>query len=778
MLRAAGVDRLALPERARTLDTATRARLLEEWRAQRELATALARDAERASANLPARALVNADIDDEIAGSFPVPPAAGAALRWPERDHAADVAAMLEVMRATHPVWGVRALAAVALAWRGELSREVITEVRGYARTNGALGVLAAAVLCGWRARRAGVAPSRLDDDLEQALRRGLSQAELAPWCAVALSLARAGDDAGTTLRALGDDAAADLRLGAALVLGDEHALSRFVDDDDEERREAARAALAERGSPHLVALLMGADEAPLPPDRDRRALVRRLPEPLPGRLVPAVLACVAQGGDELAREALRVLQRTPFVSWAGEQRVTLAAVVNGAATRLGAELVVQVLAWVVVDGPPASAIAPFARAARAALAGAPLRERVDVRALEVLLRVAGDDELTPLDDVAADAELGARLFGRVLDLWARREHAGVDVGWLERRCARWWSTRPASVAAWARALGSRTGMSGRDDVVAFFWRRFCAHPEERVAVAAALRPWSQLLHEVRDAAPPSERPGGDELVAVWDVWAAAEPHDMWRLVDVLNPAVPHARLAAFAERVFDAAEGVVAERPRTGIVTVFRVCAEIANRVRHHDANEELDHAAAVIERRMPGFAERFAAARATDDTERGAEHFLDDIATERRLIGEVYQRRREQAAREREREDQRRLAEQRREAQRLEQQRRDEAASIQVRSSPGHASAPRLTLPEPDFPRGGFDDEPFIAGPGPRTIVEYAQLMKALQQGHDALAVFAAWHLDAASWAACATRWSALMMSRSDVAMRFAALLSERWR
>ncbi len=74
--------------------------------------------------------------------------------------------------------------------------------------------------------------------------------------------------------------------------------------------------------------------------------------------------------------------------------------------------------------------------------------------------------------------------------------------------------------------------------------------------------------------------------------------------------------------------------------------------------------------------------------------------------------------------------------------------------------------------------DGEPFLAGPGPRTVVEYAQLLKALQAGNDALGVLGAFGLDAPSWAACATRWSALMTRRPDVALRFAALLAEQWR
>lgn len=777
MLRAAGVDRIALPERARTLDAPTRARLHDEWRAQRELAVALLADAQRACAWLPARERLVADIDDEIARSFPVPPASAGSLRWPERERGLDDAAALELMRTTHPMWGARAVATVALAWRGDLRRELVAELQAYACADTTLAVVAAAALCAWRGRRAGAAPRRLGEELERALRRGLAHAELAPWCAVALALARVGDEQTAALRAIGDDAPAELRLGAALALGDEPRLARFVDDADAERRDTARTALAERGAMLVASLLAGDDERPLSPDGERRALLRRLPHPLPSSLVAAVMACVEQGGAELAHDALRMIERVPFRERTPTERTALGALATRVAARRGVERMLELLAWAGVEGGGAQELAPFVAAARTALLGTSARERVEARALDAFLRLAHDEDLAPLDEALLDHELGARLLGRVLDLWARRDHHDVDAVWLEARMGRWWSARPTSVEAWSGALSARSGMSGRDEVVAFFWRRFCARADERVAIAAALRPWSQLLHEARAAAPAHDRPGGDDVVAQWEVWSAAEPHDMWRLVDELNPTVPAARLATFAERVFDAAEAVVGARPRTGIVTVFRVCAEIANRVRQHEASEELDAAAAVIERRMPSFGERFAAARAADEGERGAEHFLDDIATERRLIAEVYERRHERAAREQQRLEQQRQLHERLEQQRLEQARRDEAASIAVRASPSPERS-ALVLPEPDFPRGGIDDEPFIAGPGPRSVVEYAQLLKALQRGNDALAVFAAWELDAASWAACANRWAALMCARPDVAMRFAALLSERWR
>jgi hypothetical protein len=60
---------------------------------------------------------------------------------------------------------------------------------------------------------------------------------------------------------------------------------------------------------------------------------------------------------------------------------------------------------------------------------------------------------------------------------------------------------------------------------------------------------------------------------------------------------------------------------------------------------------------------------------------------------------------------------------------------------------------------------------------VLEYAQLMKAMQGGIDALTVFAAFGMDVGAWTACAQRWMAVMTTRPDVAMRFAALLGAPW-
>lgn len=779
MLRAAGVDRIALPERARTLDGATRARLEHDWRAQRELVEALAADGALAAAALPTAARLLAELADELAQRYPVSPSEVATLCWPERPGTSGVVA-LEAMREGHPAWGVRALAVLALAWCGAWRRDTVDALRGLAAGEGVASATAAAALCGWRARREHVAPRRLDEPLERALAAGLALPELAPWSAVARALVGGGTGSlQAALTAVGDDAPLDLRLGAALALADEARLAAFVDDEDEQRRAEARRALSALGSERLLPLLAPAEDRPLPPDDVRRALLHDLPHPLPRELRGAVMACFEQGGDELASLALRVLQRGRYHDRDDDDRGALGAFAVRNAERFGAGRALALLAWCADGDVDALALAPFVAAARAALARAPAAERGQERDLDVFLRVADDDDLTVLEPLLhtehSGAEQGARLLGRVLDLHARRDDHALSIEWIEGRCARFWTATPACVAAWARALASRSGMSGREQVLAFFWRRFCAMPEERSAIATALGAWSHLLHELRDAAPPSERPGGDDVVAVWDVWSAAEPHDMWRLVDQLGPTVPDARLAAFAERVFDAAEGVVAARPRTGIVTVFRVCAEIANRVRREPPSDQLDLAVAVIERRAQPFAVRFGAAAACEDGERGAEHFLEDIATERRLIAEVLERRREAAERAAAREAAAREAAARQASAREEHERQARLALAAQAATP---APPPVALPQPAFARGGLDDEPFVSGPGPRTLVEYAQLLRALKAGNDALGVFAAFGLDPTSWAACAGRWSALLTRRHDVALRFAALLSEQWR
>jgi hypothetical protein len=205
-----------------------------------------------------------------------------------------------------------------------------------------------------------------------------------------------------------------------------------------------------------------------------------------------------------------------------------------------------------------------------------------------------------------------------------------------------------------------------------------------------------------------------------------------------------------------------------------------------------------AVLRARLPAFQARFDAANANEpaaSSESGAAHFKDDIETELRLIAETTARRHESAERERERIERERQREHdrlEREAQQREQQRlAQQQSERQAREAQLHVEALRASvigagdeppsegprLPQPAFAKDSLDDEPYLPGPGPRTLLQYAQLMKALQGGHDALQVFAAFGLDVTTWPACAARWSELMMRDPQVGMRFAQLLSLPW-
>ena len=86
-------------------------------------------------------------------------------------------------------------------------------------------------------------------------------------------------------------------------------------------------------------------------------------------------------------------------------------------------------------------------------------------------------------------------------------------------------------------------------------------------------------------------------------------------------------------------------------------------------------------------------------------------------------------------------------------------------------------VRLPEPAFARLPIDDEELVDGPGPRTLVEYARVTKALHDGGEPARVLAACGVDAQQWGACVGRWAAVMEARTELAVRLSTMLSSPW-
>lgn len=812
MLKAAGVDRLALAERLRALDPGRLELFASQWATQWAVASRRIEEAAFCESFLLQKGWA-AELEDQLAGMLPLSEAGladlGAGPVPPFDDDS------LPGILAGSPSHDNRALAALALLRRGRPEREAVELVRGLLFAEGRWGMEAALALAGWRIGEAG----RLRHEREvfhAAAERAFAVPKLRPYAAVALAAGPLGiaswqsgsEEAKAKLAALApalreglDLGDPDLRFSCALALRDEASLGPYLDSTDEDQASLARRALAASGS-RLVArrLAEGSDAV-------RKDVLRGLVTPLEPELLGALLEGAARGGEDYRKQALRFVRQARCTSYGIEARDLLGAWYLDHAELVGAEEALDALSW--ASDPPGREpyelprdepdVRPFFFAAAGALA------RVESAAAKELLRGAdferwlalarGAEAEAVLDRFSRDPLTAAKTLESIVVLQSRASRGdrlydpgGVALlaGIWERAAAA--GAHGAVAPALAEAFADNRGTSGRDDILRAFWDRFVARPEERRALFTALRPWKQELFELRDKGPALD--GGD-AVAFFRLWWEADGVD---LIDVEREAEERARpehLAPLFDLVCDAAEGVVASRPRSAIVAVFRMAARIANGFREDEG--AASHSAAVerLRARWPAFEVRFRAAVPGSSGESGAEHFIEDVETELRLIGEAEERRAEaeQARKDRERREKEREEERlRREKEREEAERR--AAEARLLAVPALAAPPApvppvpvppLTPPRPlvpDLEPSSIDAEPFLAGQPLPTLRDYAGFLKALQAGGDVLALMASRGMTVQTWSACSTAWSGVLMKNPTAALRFAELLSASWR
>ncbi|HEY1101448.1 MAG TPA: hypothetical protein VGF99_21090, partial [Myxococcota bacterium] len=374
--------------------------------------------------------------------------------------------------------------------------------------------------------------------------------------------------------------------------------------------------------------------------------------------------------------------------------------------------------------------------------------------------RRAVDDADLVFGAVLRHAKPTARLLDRVcgrltrdddgaallLALWTTALRLGVDTtAWAD--ATRRWSPHAASVAV--------------------LWQRFVDHVDERAAIVAAFPSYRRALRERRDALPAKQRPGGGTAAGHLAVWLDVDDEvltvldDAWALL--ADGTDGDDDLAAASALAMHHADALLRRGQfRLALVVGFRVGCRIEQCVDARSRDDDVLELSPSLQRAEDGWRAAVDALIAAAADRRGRDdvdnawHFVDDIAVRRRLLDEHHERL---------------------ERRRPEPEPEPATTTTTIATTTTTTTeSPRITLPMPAFSPTGLDREVFDALPLP-TLLSYAQVLKAMQHGHDVMAVFAAAGLDVPAWVAAANRWGERLRHRPALAWRFGELLQLPW-
>jgi hypothetical protein len=470
------------------------------------------------------------------------------------------------------------------------------------------------------------------------------------------------------------------------------------------------------------------------------------------------LLAAIALDDDGELRRALELVRRNTR-RWGPPERAAVAATVAQHGARLNPELAIDVLEWAV--GFPED-IGDYVRGLAPALASAHADqfERFGwSRGFQAFV-MRDRDLVLKWSAQLATAKIVARA------LFHAQSHGDSAVAALERI----WENAPKRetwATALAEAVRSNYGMSHRDEIVAWSWRRFCSHEAERREVYTAFEAWRDLWIELRNTTPAHVRPGGKSAVEHLKLWGGLAVEHLSAVVEEVKRLARDDEWAELVDITFDLGIAAPLEFRRHGLAGACRIASEVANRIRAGDTN--IDDAGDRVIARGEALARELRETGAVIDEI--VANRAEDLDTEVRLIREARERVAEGARRQAEyaeRERQRAIAAAQAEADRAEAQRAAEEARIAMQARLV-ASLPRVT-PQP------IDDEIFFASLPAPTLNAYARLFKRLSSGGDIVQSLVSEGVSLEMIAVINQTWGSLFAQRPELAMRFSVLISSQ--
>jgi hypothetical protein len=808
------VDRLSLGERLRGLDPGQRELFASRFASQLACVAARVEEARACERWLCAEGSAAA-LEEVLVSALPVPE--GTPWLTPGTGTAPPPAELF-----AHTTLGeIQQLAALAALRTGVFEPPLLEFVRDLAESDDPLSLEAALLVSGWRAR----AIRWRDDGRRRGERLGKLKAALevpalAAEAAVCLALeaqdrwrSRLEEDAVPRLRPLLQDALgapqADIRFGAALALADEGCLGQLLSQAPPPLvRDAALTALARVQSAQVPTLLLGGE------DEVRTVLLAGLSTPLSEAILGAVLALLEKTGGALRGRALRLAKDERFLKLSPQSRELVARWISDHVGALSAQEALGFLHWAAepLDGAQANpfTLRPFVDAvtrslhATAALE-ASAAELLRASGFDTWLRsVRTEEDQVVLDRLAAAAATSRALFEALLYLHAREsEAAPAEQSAALAHLLALWERAGAARGGWlptlARAIRDHRGLRGIEVLVPTFWARFRAHAPERAQIVQALEGLQRELFELRDGEPKETALDGGDPVRFFGLWADAAPRELRGTFEAALARGGEGALLPLSQAALARGLEAARARPKTALLLFARVSQEVCNAFRN-ERSEETVAAVAALREGWRALEPALADAAPDAESERDFDYLRGHVTEALELISrherEQAERAAEQAKRARERaeaeaerarEAAARKAEEAHRAAQLEALRRKleserEAAEAARQERLGHEASPTasggegVAHLEPDLAAIPLDDEPLGAAPLP-TLRDYVRFMKRLSTGSDAMLLFQAYGMEPASWAACASGWQKVFLSRQDAMLRFAALLQATW-
>ena len=524
---------------------------------------------------------------------------------------------------------------------------------------------------------------------------------------------------------------------------------------------DAARKAIVERATLRSARVILG-DSAP-----DRFAALRELARGdgrAPG--LALLLASIGRDGERAIRAAAEAAYRAGTDRWSDDERRAIERFAGAHGGALGGELAVELVEWAARypgDHPEIRA------AAEVALAGAelePLRWRTGFE-----LFVAGGGAL--VERWAASPTAGPLIARTLLSAHARERGSMVPV--LDAIWQRV-SDRAAWAASVAEATSQNRGMSGRDELAAWGWRRFCAEPGERSDLYTAFRPWRDHWIPLRNAMPAATRPAGASAVEHLALWGGLDIEQLSATVDEAIRLATERDWAALVDVAFDLAARAPIALRLYALAGACRIAHAVTNEARGAAPGAGIEAAAdRLIARTEVACAALRADGAVLDPI---VANRIEDLETDVRLIREAHDARTGRADAARQHADaQRDLLDAANAARRAAEdaQRRAEEA---LRRAEAQLRAHQAASQRPVVATDPIDDELFFTNlPAARTLAEYARLFRRLSQEPDAVQSLAAEGVSLEMIAAINQTWSALFAQQPHLALRFSALISAPW-
>ena len=536
-----------------------------------------------------------------------------------------------------------------------------------------------------------------------------------------------------------------------------------------------ARKALVERATLKVARTILG-DSA-----KDRHDALRELERgdgPAPG--LGVLLAGIALDSDGEVRRAVELVYRAGQRRWGPPEREAVGRFAAKHGARLGGELALELLDWA-AQFPQGTTDFVHAAALALADAGTELVDTLGWRAGfgELCGRIASDPNARDLVVKWTASSSHAQAVAKAL-LSRHAQRKGSAVPALELL----WEHTPAR-GTWATSLGEALrgnyGMTDRDELATWGWRRFCAHETERIDLYAAFRAWRDLWIEQRNKLPRSQRPGGESAVAHVQLWGGLDVEQLSATVDEAARLARDADWVGLVDVAFDLAAGTPSETRNHGLAGACRVAHEITNRARDDSAAPGVEAGADRLITRAEALCHHLRDEGLTLD--QLVANRVEDLETDVRMIREARARRVERADRDRQRAEdtqQRELAiaNARREAEEATARAQREADEMRRRAEDMLRARAVSATAMPAIPRTPIDDEVFFAQLAAPSLLSYARLFKRLTSGDpNAMQSLAAEGVTMETWAAINHTWSTLFAQRSELAMRFSTLIAAPW-